>query len=116
MSLFRVALVAGATLLATVFSSAAFAGCGGCGGYGYAVTYAPPPPVVFAPAPVEYAVPVPVPPPAAPLLLAPAPIAVDHWDTGGWGAAAAATGAFLAAADFSVVRARRLSTWRRSTS
>jgi len=82
MSLYRVALAAGAVLLATVFSSASFAGCcGGCGGCGgaYVVgyTYAPAipvaPPVAYAPAPV------------APLPIAPAPIAADHWDTGGWG-------------------------------
>ncbi|MDE1972476.1 MAG: hypothetical protein KGL96_06230 [Hyphomicrobiales bacterium] len=77
----RVVFVACGALLATFFSSAAFAGCcGGCGGCGgsYIVgyTYAPaipvPPPVVYAPAP-------------APIAIAPAPIAVDHWDTGGWG-------------------------------
>jgi hypothetical protein len=81
MSFVRVVLVACGALLATAFSSAAFAGCcGGCGGCGgsYIVgyTYAPvmpvPPPVVYAPMP-------------APIAIAPAPIAVDHWDTGGWG-------------------------------
>jgi hypothetical protein len=88
MSFARVVLVACGALLATFFSSAAFAGCcGGCGGCGgsYIVgyTYAPmmpaPPPVVYAPAPppVVYAPP--------PIAIAPAPIAVDHWDTGGWG-------------------------------
>jgi hypothetical protein len=88
MSLYRFALLACATLFATALSSAAFAGCcGGCGGCGggYVLTYAPPPPVVFAPAPVEYVQPIVVPQPVAPLVLTPAPIAVDHWDTGGWG-------------------------------
>ncbi len=78
MSLYRVALAACAVLLATVFSSAAFAGCcGGCGGCGGYVV------MTYAPAPVQYAVPVPA--PVAPLPIAPAPIGVDHWDTGGWG-------------------------------
>lgn len=86
MSLFRVALVASASLLATLFSSAAFAGCcGGCGGCGgaYVVGYTYAPAIPVAP-PVVYA-PVPVPAPVAPIPIAPAPIAVDHWDTGGWG-------------------------------
>ena len=84
MSFFRVALVACSTLLATIFSSAAFAGCcggcGGCGAGGYVV-------MTYAPAPVQYAapMPMPIPAPVAPLPIAPAPIAVDHWDTGGWG-------------------------------
>ncbi len=84
MSFFRVALEACSTLLAMIFSSAAFAGCcggcGGCGGGGYVV-------MTYAPAPGQYAapMPMPIPAPVAPLPIAPAPIGVGHWDTGGWG-------------------------------
>lgn len=88
MSFYRAGLVACATFFAAAMTSAAFAGCGGCGGgfvvqtYAQPLVYAPPPP------PVEYAAPVyaPVmlPPPVAPMPIVAAPIAVDHWDTGGW--------------------------------
>lgn len=83
MSFFRFNLAAIITLWVAVMSSAAFAGCGGCGG-GYAVVYAQPP--VYAP-PIVYAQPVPVmplayAPPPQPIM--PAPIAVDHWDTQGF--------------------------------
>ena len=78
MSFHRAILVASATLFAVGLSSAAFAGCGGCGFAAQAV-YAPP--VYAQPAPI-YAIPAPLPPPA---VVAPAPIAVDHWDTGGCG-------------------------------
>jgi hypothetical protein len=92
MSFHRTVLVAFIALIATAFAPAAFAQCGGCGGP-VAVTYVQPvPQVVYVPAPqpVVYAQPtcggcgcggcanfaaVPV---------APAPIAVDHWDTGGY--------------------------------
>ena len=78
MSFHRVILVVSATLFAVGLSSAAFAGCGGCG-FEAPALYAPP--VYAQPAPV-YAIPAPLPPPA---VVAPAPIAVDHWDTGGCG-------------------------------
>jgi hypothetical protein len=78
MSFHRAILVASATLFAVGLSSAAFAGCGGCGFEAPAV-YAPP--IYAQPIPV-YAIPAPLPPPA---VVAPAPIAVDHWDTGGCG-------------------------------
>jgi hypothetical protein len=87
MSSHRAILVAFTTLFAAGMTSAAFAGCGGCGG-SLAVTYAPlieyAPPVAYAPAiayappPVEYAPPVAYGPP-----IAVAPIAVNNWDTGG---------------------------------
>ena len=115
MSLHRTLLVAFAALFATALSTAAFAGCGGCG-FGYAA------PVAYAPAPVyaggcggcglavTYAEPAPVPvvyaqggccggcggcggavavtyvqPVVEPVAVMPAPIAVDHWDVGGFG-------------------------------
>jgi len=63
--------------IAVVFSgtaTTAFAGCGGCGFGAYAA-----PPVGYAPIAPE-AIAAPLPPPVA---VAPAPIGVDHWDTGG---------------------------------
>ncbi len=74
----RAILVASTTLFAVGLSSAALAGCGGCG---FEAPAASAPPVYAQPAPV-YAIPAPLPPPA---VVAPAPIAVDHWDTGGCG-------------------------------
>jgi hypothetical protein len=103
MSFIRVALVVCATLFATMLSSAAFAGCcGGCGGCGggYVVTYAPPPPVVFVPAPVEYAQPIVVPSPVALQPIAPAPIAVDRWDTNGFGGCGCNRGFFTGGSFF----------------
>jgi hypothetical protein len=84
MSLHRAILVASATLVVSFVSSAAFAGCGGCGFgapavYAPAPVYAQPAPVYAQPAPI-YAAPVPL-----PVAVAPAPIGVDHWDTGGCG-------------------------------
>jgi hypothetical protein len=90
MSFHRAFLVACATFLAPGMTAAAFAGCGGCGGEGSApLVYERPAPILggcghacgaplarpaaYAPA-VEMAVP-----------LAPAPLAVDHWDTNGFG-------------------------------
>jgi hypothetical protein len=73
MSFHRTILVACIAVFATVFSSVAFAQCGGCGGV--AVTYVQP--VAVQPVyvqPVVQAVPV-----------VAAPIAVDRWDTNGWG-------------------------------
>lgn len=84
MSFYRFGLAASITLLVAVMSSAAFAGCGGCGG-GYTVIYAQP--QAYAPLPIEYAQPAPVAPLAyapPPQLIVPAPIAVDHWDTQGF--------------------------------
>lgn len=79
MSFHRAILVASTTLFAIGLSSAAFSGCGGCG-FGPQAAYAP---AVYAqPVPAD-AIPAPLPPPEA---VAPAPIAVDHWDTGGCGA------------------------------
>jgi hypothetical protein len=88
MSLHRTILVALATVFAFGMTSGAFAGCGGCGWESPApVAYAPPPAPapLYAPpgcgggcrAPVARIVPV------TPLPVAPAPLAVDHWDTGG---------------------------------
>lgn len=105
MAFHRTILVAAATVLVTGMTSAAFAGCGGCG-WGPSVQYAPAPvygpggcggcglapavvyapaPVAYAPPPVVYAPPVAPPPAIEPVPVAPAPIAVDHWDTGGFG-------------------------------
>jgi hypothetical protein len=110
MSLYRGLLVAGIGLFAAVFSNAASAGCGGCG-FGYASPAYAPTPVYGAPAfgggcggcggsfavaqPVVVQQPVVVPQPIlveqpvvvqpAPVMVAAAPIAVDHWDTNGWG-------------------------------
>jgi len=87
MSFHRAILVASATLFALAISPAAFAGCGGCG-FEAPAMYAPPAPFYAQPVPVYaqpapvYAIPAPVPLAAA---VAPAPIAVDHWDTGGCG-------------------------------
>jgi hypothetical protein len=113
MSFHRTILVAFTAVFATALTSAAFAGCGGCG-FGYAA------PVAYAPAPVytqgcggcgaalavTYAQPAPQPviymqggcggcggaiavtyaqPVVAAVPVMPAPIAVDHWDTGGFG-------------------------------
>ncbi len=74
----RAILVASAIFFATSMSPAAHAGCGGGCGFEAAgpAMYAPP---VYA---QPIAIPAPVPPPMA---VAPAPIAVDHWDTGGCG-------------------------------
>jgi hypothetical protein len=94
MSFHRVIIVAFATALATGMTSTAFAGCGACGWAPPPVEYAPVPPApIYPPAPpyaqgpcggcgysqaVTYAA-------EPPVGVAPAPIAVDHWDTGGWG-------------------------------
>ena len=107
MSFHRTILVVFTAVFATALTSAAFAGCGGCG-FGYAA------PIVYAPAPVytqgcggcgvavTYAQPViymqsgcggcgsavavtyaqPV---VAAVPVMPSPIAVDHWDMGGFG-------------------------------
>jgi len=88
MTLYRVALVACATLVATVLSSVAFAGCGGCCGGcgGYAATYVPAPPVpeVFAPPAYEYVQQ--IGPPVAPVPIALSPIGVAQWSGyGGYG-------------------------------
>jgi hypothetical protein len=99
---YRDGLVACATLFAAVMTSAAFAGCGGCGGGFVAQTYAQP--LVYAPAPppVEYVAPVyapiALPPPVAPLPIVAAPIAVEHWDTGGWGGCGCNRGLFAGSA------------------
>lgn len=86
--LYRVGLAVLSAVAALTMTSSAFAdccsGCGGCGAY--AVIGAEP--MAYAPAPMAY-----MPPPSAympapvtpPVVLGPAPIAVDHWDTGGWG-------------------------------
>jgi hypothetical protein len=74
MSFHRTVLVACAAVFATVFSSVAFAQCGGCGGV--AVTYVQP--IVVQP--VVEVQPVVVQP-----IVQAAPIAVDCWDTNGWG-------------------------------
>jgi hypothetical protein len=82
MSFYRIGLAAVTGLFATVMAQAAFAGCGGCGGY--AVTYAyPAAQLVYAAPPVQPVV-LAVPAPVIPI--APAPIAVNNWDTNGWGA------------------------------
>ena len=109
MSFHRTILVAFTAVFATVLTSAAFAGCGGCGwGYPAPIAYAPAPvysqgcggcgasiavtyaqPVVYMQSgcggcggavAVTYAQPVVQ---AVPVM--PAPIAVDNWDTGGFG-------------------------------
>jgi hypothetical protein len=71
MSLHRTILVACAAALVSIFSSAAFAQCGGCG--------VPIQPVVVQPVEVQ---PVIVEPAVVPV--APAPIAVSCWDTNGY--------------------------------
>jgi hypothetical protein len=109
MFIYRAGLVACATLFAAAMTSAAFAGCGGCGG-GFVVqtyaqplvyaapVYAPPPlPPVEYVAPV-YAAPIALPPPVAPLPIVAAPIAVDHWDTGGWAGCGCNRGLFAGSA------------------
>jgi hypothetical protein len=101
MSFNRTILAACTAVFAIVFAPAAFAGCGGCGFAAPAIEYAPAP--VYA-APIAYggggccggcggcgsAVAVTYVQPVvyvqpAPVMVAPQPIAVDHWDTGGWG-------------------------------
>jgi hypothetical protein len=97
----RTILAACTAAFAIVFAPAAFAGCGGCGFAAPAIEYAPAPvyaaPMAYAGGgccggcggcgaavavtymqPVVYVQP-------APVMVAPQPIAVDHWDTGGWG-------------------------------
>jgi hypothetical protein len=101
MSFHRTILAVCIAVSATVFASAAFAQCGGCGGFGAPTIGYAPTPVYAAPVaygggccggcggcgssvavtfvqPVVYAQP-------APVVLVPQPLAVDHWDTGGWG-------------------------------
>ena len=78
----RAILVASAIFFAAAMSPAAFAGCGGCGfEAGPPAAYAPEvyaQPAYAQPLAIPALVPLPVP-------VAPAPIAVDHWDTGGCG-------------------------------
>ena len=92
MSFHRTILVAVATLCAIGITSSAFAGCGSCG-WGGLVPFVPPAPV-YGPAgcggcgagpAATYAPPVEPLPQVETEPAAPAPIAVDHWDTGGWG-------------------------------
>jgi len=112
MTFCRAFLLAFGSLLATAMTSAAaLAGCGGCGWGPAPVAYASPPAYApeaayapeptYAPAPAYQPAPAygPVgcggcsvapamsyaPPQVEPMPVAPAPIAVDHWDTGGWG-------------------------------
>lgn len=72
MSFFRVALFAVIGLSAAGASSVASAGCFGCG-------WGNPAPIAYAPVPSWYG-----PAIAPPVPVAPAPIAVDHWDTAGF--------------------------------
>jgi hypothetical protein len=107
MSFHRTILVAFTAVFATALTSSAFAGCGGCGfGYAAPIVYAPPPvytqgcggcgvavtyaqPVIYmqsgcggcgSAVAVTYAQPV-----VAAVPVMPSPIAVDHWDMGGFG-------------------------------
>jgi hypothetical protein len=101
MSFHRTLLVASIGLVAATFASAAFAQCGSCGGQITYVQPAPQPVYVQPPPQLVYVQqapqPVYVPQPTcggcgcggcasvAPVPIAAAPIAVDHWDTGGYG-------------------------------
>jgi hypothetical protein len=71
MSLHRFVFTAFAAILFAGIASAAFAKCGGCGFAAPSVAYVPLAPQAIA---------APLLPPVA---VAPAPIGVDHWDTGG---------------------------------
>jgi hypothetical protein len=91
MAFHRVFIVAWVAVLATGMTTSAFAGCGGCGWEGSGPAIAAPPPVCggdcgarVAPA-LAYGRAAAVFAPVAPLPVAPAPIAVDHWDTNGFG-------------------------------
>jgi hypothetical protein len=82
--LHRLVLTVSAALLAASLGSAVQAQCGGCGLQTPAI-YAAPAQVYAVPA-SAYAAPAAIPAPVPlPAPVAPAPIAVDHWDTGGCG-------------------------------
>jgi hypothetical protein len=87
MSFSRTILGTCVAVFATVFASVAFAQCGGCGlvAVGGPVAVAPPlvQPVAVVQEVIQPVVAIPQVIPAVPV--APAPIAVDHWDTNGWG-------------------------------
>jgi hypothetical protein len=87
MSFHRAILGACIAVFATAFASAAFAQCGGCGmvAVGPPVAVAPPlvQPVAVVQEVIQPVVAIPQVIPAVPI--APAPIAVDRWDTNGWG-------------------------------
>jgi hypothetical protein len=83
MSLHRILFIALTALFVDGMTSAVLAECGTCGAPA-PVVYAQPLPVYDQPAPV-YAPPVALAPAVAPVPIAPAPIAVDHWDTAGFG-------------------------------
>lgn len=76
MSVYRTILMACAIACVTVFTSAAFAQCGGCG----AVAVVPVQPVLVQP--VVEVQPIVVEPAVVPV--APAPIGVSCWDTNGF--------------------------------
>ncbi len=79
MSVYRTILAACAIACATVFTSAAFAQCGGCG----AVAVVPVQPVLVQP--VVEVQPIVVEPAVVPVVpVAPAPIGVSCWDTNGY--------------------------------
>jgi hypothetical protein len=79
MSVYRTILVACAIACVTVFTSAAFAQCGGCG----AVAVVPVQPVLVQP--VVEVQPIVVEPAVVPVVpVAPAPIGVSCWDTNGF--------------------------------
>jgi hypothetical protein len=90
MSLQRVFAVAFVLLVSPILTAGAFADCNGCGpppGPGLA----PPPGPAFASGPcgvrcgVPYGRVLPALSPMEPVAVAPAPVAVDHWDTNGFG-------------------------------
>jgi hypothetical protein len=82
MSLQRVFAVAFALLISPLLIGSAFAGCNGCG---------PPPGSAFGPGPcggpcaVPYVRALPALSPMEPVAVSAYPIAVDHWDTNGFG-------------------------------
>jgi hypothetical protein len=87
MSFGRTILGTCVAVIATAFASVAFAQCGGCGlvAVGGPVAVAPPvvAPVAVVQEVIQPVVAIPQVVPAVPI--APAPIAVDRWDTNGWG-------------------------------